>query len=142
MISYSRQTIDKSDIDYVSEVLNSNWITQGSTTKKFENSLKSYFGTKYCCAVANGTAALHLSGLALNWKKGDIVITSPITFLASANCILYSGATPDFVDIDPKSYTIDPNLLEEKLKFYLEKGNKVSSVVGVDYAGQPCDGKL
>ena len=75
-----------------------------------------YFGSNHACAVANGTAALHLTGLALEWQPGDIVITSPITFLATANCIVYAGATPDFVDIDPVSYTIDPNLVEEKIK--------------------------
>ena len=100
MISYSKQSIDQSDIDAVIAVLNGDWLTQGPAIETFENDLKSYFGAKNVCAVANGTAALHLTALALGWQSGDIVITSPITFLATANCIVYAGATPDFVDIE------------------------------------------
>ena len=141
MISYGKQSIDQTDIDAVVEVLKSDWLTQGPAVETFENDLKSYFGTKYVCAVSNGTAALHLAGLALGWQPGDIVITSPITFLATANCIVYAGATPDFVDIDPITYTIDPNLVEEKVKFYQFKGKKVKAIIGIDYAGLPCDWK-
>ena len=118
MISYGKQSIEQSDIDAVIDVLNGDWLTQGPAVETFENDLKSYFGAKNVCAVANGTAALHLTGLALGWQTGDIVITSPITFLATANCIVYAGATPDFVDIDPITYTLDPNKLEEKVKSY------------------------
>ena len=139
MISYGKQSIDQSDIDAVVEVLKGDWLTQGPSVETFENDLQKYFGPKYACAVSNGTAALHLSSLALGWKPDDIVITSPITFLATANCIVYSGATPDFVDIDFKTYTIDPNLVEEKVKFYQTKGKKVKAIIGVDYAGHPCD---
>ena len=141
MISYGKQSIDQSDIDAVIEVLKSDWLTQGPKVEAFENDLKSYFGSKYACAVSNGTAALHLTGIALGWKEGDIVITSPITFLASANCIVYSGATPDFVDINKKTYTIDPNLVEEKVKYYKSKGLNVKAIIGVDFAGHPCDWK-
>jgi len=141
MISYGKQSIDQSDIDAVVEVLKGDWLTQGPSVETFENDLQKYFGPKYACAVSNGTAALHLSSLALGWKPDDIVITSPITFLATANCIVYSGATPDFVDIDFKTYTIDPNLVEEKVKFYQIKGKKVKAIIGVDYAGHPCDWK-
>jgi len=141
MISYGKHYIDQSDIDAVVEVLKGDWITQGSAIERFENELKTYFGANHCCVTSNGTAALHLTGLALGWKPGDIVITSPITFLATANCIVYSGATPDFVDIDPVLYTIDPNQLEEKIKAYHLKGKKVKAVIGVDYAGHPCDWK-
>ena len=139
MISYGKQSIDKSDIDAVVEVLQSDWLTQGPTVELFENDLKTYFGADHCCVVSNGTAALHLTGLALGWKPGDIVITSPITFLASANCIIYAGATPDFVDIDPCSYTIDPNRLEQKIKDYHGKGKRIKAVVAIDFAGHPCD---
>ena len=111
MISYGKQTIDKSDIDSVVQVLKGDWLTQGPAVETFENDLKNYFGAKHVCAVVNGTAALHLTGLALGWQPDDIVITSPITFLATANCIVYVGATPDFADIDPLTYTIDPNML-------------------------------
>ena len=141
MITYGRQSIDQSDIDAVVEVLKGDWITQGPAVERFENDLKLFFGAKHACAVSNGTAALHLTGLVLGWQPSDIVITSPITFLATANCIVYSGATPDFVDIDPVTYTIDPNQLEEKVKTYQSQGKKVKAVIGVDYAGHPCDWK-
>ena len=141
MITYGRQSIDQSDIDAVVEVLKGDWLTQGPAVERFENDLKLFFGAKHACAVSNGTAALHLTGLVLGWQPSDIVITSPITFLATANCIVYSGATPDFVDIDPVTYTIDPNQLEEKVKTYQSQGKKVKAVIGVDYAGHPCDWK-
>ena len=141
MISYGKQTIDQSDIDAVVNILKGDWLTQGPAVDIFENNLNDYFGSKYCCAVSNGTAALHLVGLALEWEPGDIILTSPITFLATANCIVYSGATPDFVDIDPQNYTLDPNLLEEKIKNYHLNGKKVKAVIGIDFAGHPCDWK-
>jgi len=139
MISYGKQSIDQSDINAVIDVLNSDWMTQGPAVETFENDLNNYFGAKHACAVSNGTTALHTAGLALGWQNGDIVITSPITFLASANCIIYTAATPDFVDIDPVSYTIDPNLVEEKVKAHQSIGKKVKAIIGVDYAGHPCD---
>ena len=141
MIPYGKQSIDQSDIDAVVKVLKSDWITQGSAVETFENDLNNYFGSKHACAVSNGTAALHLTGPALGWQPGDIVITTPITFLATANCIIYAGATPDFVDIDPVSYTIDPNQVENKIKAHRNKGKKVKTVIGVDFAGHPCDWK-
>jgi len=139
MISYGKQSIDQTDIDAVVQVLKSDWLTQGPAVKTFENDLQKYFGAKHTCVVSNGTAALHLTALALDWQPGDIVITSPITFLATANCIVYAGAIPDFIDIDPNTYTLDPNLAEEKVKFYQSKGKKVKAIIGVDYAGHPCD---
>ncbi|MBT6112552.1 MAG: UDP-4-amino-4,6-dideoxy-N-acetyl-beta-L-altrosamine transaminase [Candidatus Marinimicrobia bacterium] len=141
MISYGKQSIDQSDIDAVIDVLNSDWMTQGPAVETFEDDLNQYFGSKYCCAVSNGTAALHLTGLSLGWGPGDVIITTPITFLATANSIVYSGAKPDFVDIDPVTYTIDPNQVEEKVKFYHSKGKKVKAIIGVDFAGHPCDWK-
>jgi len=141
LISYGKQSIDQSDIDAVIEILKGDWLTQGSAVETFEKDLKVYFGADHACAVANGTAALHLTGLVLGWKHGDIVITSPITFLATANCIIYTGATPDFADIDPVTCTIDPNKVEEKVKFYQSKGKNVTAIIGVDYAGHPCDWK-
>ena len=82
-----------------------------------------------------------MAGLALGWKEGDIIITTPITFLASANSVVYTGATPDFVDIDPTTYTIDPNKVESKIKYYRSKGKSVKAIIGVDFAGHPCDWK-
>ena len=139
MITYGKQSIDKNDIESVIEVLEGELITQGPKVKEFESALKKKFGTKYSCVVSSGTAALHLTGLALGWRSDDIIITSPITFLASANAIIYTGSIPDFVDIDPLRYTIDPNKLEDKVKKYLNKGKKIKAVIGIDYAGHPCD---
>ena len=141
MISYGKQSIDQADIDSVVEILKGDWLTQGPAVEIFESDLKNYFGANHACAVANGTAALHLTGLALGWRAEDIVITSPITFLATANCIVYAGAKPDFVDIDPISYTIDPNKVEKKVKHYRSIGKNVKAIIGIDYAGHPCDWK-
>ncbi|MEW6653287.1 MAG: DegT/DnrJ/EryC1/StrS family aminotransferase, partial [Bacteroidota bacterium] len=97
--SYGKQLIDDDDIRAVVETLKGDWLTQGPSVQKFESALAEKFGSENACAAANGTASLHLIALGLGWQKGDIVITSPITFLASANCAVYAGATPDFVDI-------------------------------------------
>ena len=141
MINYGKQSIDRKDISEVLKVLKSDWLTQGPQINKFELALKKHFGAKYCSVVSNGTAALHLAGLALGWKKGDIVLTSPISFLASSNCILYSGATPDFVDIDKSSYNIEINKLETKIKKLKLSSKKVVAIIATDYAGNPCDWK-
>ena len=140
-ISYSKQHIDQYDIKSVLRVLRSNFITQGPKIVEFETALKKRFGSKYCRVVSSGTAALHLSALALGWKSKDIILTSPITFLASVNAITYVGATVDLVDINPVTYTIDVNKLEDKIKKYKKKGKKIKAIIGVDYAGHPCDWK-
>jgi len=137
--SYGRQFIHEEDIQAVADVLRSDWLTQGPLIPQFEKALCEKLGSQYASVVCNGTAALHLAALALGWKGGDVVLTTPITFVASANCVLYAGATPDFVDIDPASYTIDINLLEAKIKKIRTTGNKIKAVVGVDFAGHPCD---
>lgn len=139
MISYGKQTIEKDDIEAIIDVLNGDWLTQGPAIDLFEKDLCDYFGSQYACAVSNGTAALHLAAIALGWSKGDIILTTPITFLASVNSIYYVGAIPDFVDIHPESYTIDTEKLELKIKDYNAIGKKVKAVIGVDYAGHPCD---
>ena len=139
MINYGKQSLDEIDINEVVSILKSDWLTQGPAVENFENNLKEYFDANYACAVSNGTAALHLAALSLNFQKDDIIITSPITFLATANCIEYVGATPDFVDIDPVNYTIDPNKLDEKIKLLISDGKKPKGIIGVDYAGHPCD---
>jgi UDP-4-amino-4,6-dideoxy-N-acetyl-beta-L-altrosamine transaminase len=136
---YGKQTIEDDDIKAVVETLKSDWLTQGPTILNFENALCEKFGGKFTSAVSNGTAGLHLIALGLGWKKDDIIITSPITFLASANCAVYVGAKPDFVDIENSTFTIDTNKLESKLKNYLSQNIKVKAVVAVDYAGHPCD---
>ena len=127
MISYGRQHIDNNDIKAVVKVLKNNLITQGPSVEKFEKSLSKTFGSKYSCALSSGTAALHLLGLALGWKKGDIVFTTPISFLATSNSILYTGAKPEFIDIDKDDYNINVNLLLKKiLKFKKEKKKNCS----------------
>lgn len=137
--SYGKQTIDDADIQSVVETLKSDRLTQGPVISNFEQALNKKFGSKYSSAVANGTAGLHLIAMALGWKKDDIIITSPITFLASANCAIYTGATPDFADINESTYTIDPSELEWKLKQYSIRNKKVKAVIAVDFAGHPCD---
>ena len=129
MINYGRQFLDKKDILSVSNILKSNWLTQGPIVKKFETALKKKFGANYCCVVSNGTAALHLAGLSLGWKKGDIVIASSLSFLASSNSIIYTGATPSFVDINPTTYTIDVRQVEKKLKIFANRNKKVVAII-------------
>lgn len=137
--SYGKQTISQEDIDAVVEALKSDWLTQGPAIQKFENALCEKFGSKYASVAANGTAGLHLTALGLGWGKNETVITSPITFLATANCAVYVGAEIDFADIDAVSYTIDPSKLEDKIKFYRSQNKNIKAVVAVDYAGHPCD---
>ena len=137
--SYGKQSIDAEDIQSVIDVLKSDWLTQGPTIERFERALCNYLKAEHAAIVCNGTAALHLTALALGWRKGDIILTTPITFLASANCIVYAGAIPDFVDIDAKSYTIDVNKIEDKIKLYRKRGKTVKAIIAVDFAGQPCD---
>ncbi|MFZ6032413.1 MAG: UDP-4-amino-4,6-dideoxy-N-acetyl-beta-L-altrosamine transaminase [Melioribacter sp.] len=137
--SYGKQNIDHDDIERVVEVLKSDWLTQGPKVSEFEKALSEKFGSQYAAACSNGTAGLHLIALGLGWSKGDVIITTPITFLASANCAIYVGANVDFADIDERYYTIDPEKLEEKIKYYRAKNINVKAVVAVDYAGHPCD---
>ena len=115
-ISYGRQYISNEDIQSVKKSLNSDMITQGAYVDLFENKLRNYFKSKYSLVVSNGTAALHLAMLSLNLSSKDTVVTSPLSFLASANCVEYVGAKVDFCDIEKTSYTLDPNKLEDKLK--------------------------
>ena len=141
MISYGKQYIDNNDIKAVVKVLKNNLITQGPTVEKFEKSLSKTFGSKYGCALSSGTAALHLLGLALGWKKGDIVLTTPISFLATSNSILYTGAKPEFIDIDKDDYNINVNLLLEKILKFKKEKKKIVAIICTDFAGHPCDWK-
>jgi dTDP-4-amino-4,6-dideoxygalactose transaminase len=106
-ISYGRQDISDEDIQAVVDVLKSDWLTQGPNVKKFEEAFSKYIGSDFSVAVSNGTAALHLSILALNLEPGDKVITTPNTFVASANCVKFCGGEIVFVDIDPSTYLLD-----------------------------------
>ena len=141
MISYGRQYLDRNAINSVVKSLKNNLITQGPEIKKFESSLKNKFGSNFCCVVSSGTAALHLSGNALGWKKNDVILTSPIGFLASANSVIYNGAKPDFVDIDLKTYNIDPKKIIKKIEKYKKLKKKITAIIAVDYGGFPCDWK-
>ena len=139
MIYYAKHFIDRSDIFAVSKVLDKELLTQGKKVIQFQNSLNKMFKAKYSSVVSNGTAALHLAGYALNWKKNDYVITTPITFLASVNCILYHQAIPILVDIDKDTFNIDLNFLEDKIKNLKKKKKLIKSVIAVDFGGNPCD---
>ena len=141
MINYGKQYLDKKDISAVVSVLKSDWLTQGPKVKEFETSLKNFFGAKYCSVVSNGTAALHLAVKAMGWKKGDYVFTTPNSFLATSNSILYVGAKPIFIDIDPLTFNINVKKLEEKIKINKKKGRRLVGIIATDYAGQPCDWK-
>jgi UDP-4-amino-4,6-dideoxy-N-acetyl-beta-L-altrosamine transaminase len=133
MLPYGRQTISEEDIQAVIAALRSDFLTQGPLIEEFEKRFAEKVGAKHAVAVNNATAALHLAMRIAGIGQGDRVVTSPITFLASANAAAYVGATPDFSDIDPVSYTLDPVTLE---KNWLPD---TKAVVAVDYAGQACD---
>lgn len=139
MIPYGKQDISQQDIDAVVDVLNSDFLTQGPKVPEFEHALIKHTGAKYALAVNSATSALHIACLALGLGEGDWLWTSPITFVASANCGLYCGAQVDFVDIDPRTYNMCPNKLEEKLKVAKASGTLPKVVVPVHLCGQPCD---
>lgn len=139
MIPYGKQDISQQDIDAVVDALNSDFLTQGPKVPEFEHALIKHTGAKYALAVNSATSALHIACLALGLGKGDWLWTSPITFVASANCGLYCGAQVDFVDIDPRTYNMCPNKLEEKLKVAKVSGTLPKVVVPVHLCGQPCD---
>lgn len=129
-IYYGRQWIDEDDIQAVADTLRSDYITCGPKVKEMERDLKTYTGAEYAVAVSNGTAALHCACIAAEIGSGDEVITTPITFVASANCALYCGARPVFADINPETYNIDP----ESIRAHIT--NKTRAVVAVDFTGQ------
>lgn len=139
MITYGRQDITQADIDAVIACLQSDYLTQGPIITKFEQSVAAYTGAQYAIAVSNATAALHIACLALDLRPGDWLWTTPNTFVASANCALYCGAQVDFVDIDPRTYNICPERLEEKLIKAKKVGKLPKIVVPVHLTGQPCD---
>ena len=138
-IPYARQSISQADIDAVIEVLNSKFLTQGPMVPAFENFISSYVGSDHAVALNSATSALHVACLALGVTSGDIVWTSPNTFVASSNCALYCGAAVDFVDIDPLSYNLSCDRLEEKLILAKKSGSLPKVVIPVHFCGQPCD---
>lgn len=139
MIPYGRQDISDSDIQAVVEILRSDFLTQGPAVPAFEKNLAEYCGVQHAVAVNSATSALHIACLALDVGPSDVVWTSPITFVASANCVLYCGASVDFVDIDPRTYNISVDRLAEKLAQAEQSGKLPKVVIPVHLCGQPCD---
>jgi UDP-4-amino-4,6-dideoxy-N-acetyl-beta-L-altrosamine transaminase len=138
-IPYGRQSISQDDIDAVVDVLKSDFLTQGPAVPAFEAAVLAHCGAAYAVAVNSATSALHIACLALGVGTGDIVWTSPITFVASANCARYCGAEIDFVDIDPVTFNMSPARLEEKLIKAAAAGTLPKVVIPVHMTGQPCD---
>lgn len=139
MIPYGRQDISEADIEAVVAVMRSNFLTQGPAVPAFEHAAANYCGSQYALAVNSATSALHIACLALDVGPGDFVWTSPITFVASANCALYCGAQVDFVDIDPRTYNLSVERLAEKLEQAKKTGCLPKVVIPVHLCGQPCD---
>ena len=132
-IPYAKQWIDEDDIQAVADVLRGDFLTTGPAVGTFGEDVARVAGTRYAVAIANGTAALHATMVAAGIGPGDEVITSPITFVASANCALYVGAIPVFADIDPRTYNIDPADVERKIT------SRTKAILPVHFTGQPCD---
>ncbi|MFH0934733.1 MAG: UDP-4-amino-4,6-dideoxy-N-acetyl-beta-L-altrosamine transaminase [Pseudomonadota bacterium] len=139
MIPYGRQEITQADIDAVVAVLRSDYLTQGPAVPAFEDAVARHVGARHAVAVNSATSALHIACLALGLGPGDRLWTTPITFVASANCGLYCGAEVDFVDIDPRTYNLCPQALERKLVEAEKAGRLPKIVVPVHLCGQPCD---
>lgn len=139
MIPYGKQEITQQDIDAVVDVLKSDFLTQGPQVPAFEKALINFTGAKHALAVNSATSALHIACLALGLGSGDILWTTPVTFVASANCGLYCGAEVDFVDIDSATYNLCPVKLEEKLVAAKVQGKLPKVLVAVHLCGQPCD---
>lgn len=133
MLPYGHQWIDQDDIKAVSEVLQSDWITQGPKVEEFEKNFATYIGARYAVAVNSGTAALHTACFAAGISKGDKVITTPITFVASANCVIYQGGTPVFADIREDTLNIDPEEIKKKIT------SDTRALIPVDFTGLPVD---
>lgn len=132
-IQYGKQSIDEDDIQAVVDVLRGNYLTTGPKIAEFEKIMCEYTGAKYGVAIANGTAALHAACYAAGIQAQDEVITTPITFAASANCVLYCGGKPVFADIKPDTYNIDPEDIRRKIT------NKTKAIIPVHFTGQPCE---
>ncbi|WP_042013267.1 UDP-4-amino-4,6-dideoxy-N-acetyl-beta-L-altrosamine transaminase [Aeromonas fluvialis] len=139
MIPYSRQSISQADIDAVVGVLKSDFLTQGPVVPRFEQAVADYCDARFGVAVNSGTAALHIACLALGVGLGDWVWTSPISFVASANCALYCGAQVDFVDVEPDTGNLCAVELEKKLALAKKEGKLPKVVIPVHFAGLPCD---
>jgi UDP-4-amino-4,6-dideoxy-N-acetyl-beta-L-altrosamine transaminase len=139
VIPYGRQSIDEADVEAVVDALTSDFLTQGPAIPRFEQAMAEHCGAAHAVATCNATAALHVACLALGLGPGDRLWTSPITFVASANCALYCGAEVDFVDIDPRTYNLSAEALEARLVQAEREGRLPKIVIPVHLTGQPCD---
>src|SRR5580700_10388143 len=133
LLPYGHQTIDENDIRAVVETLRSDWLTTGPKVAEFEEALAAWVGAKYAVSFSSGTAALHAAAFAAGLKPGDEAITSPMTFAATANSVLYQGATPVFADVSTDTLNLDPELAAARIT------SRTKAILPVDYAGHPAD---
>src|SRR5207302_2275486 len=133
MLPYGRQFVSEDDIQAVMQVLRSDWLTTGPKVREFEEAFASCVGVKYAVSFSSGTAALHAAAFAAGLKPGDEAITTPMTFAATANCVLYQGATPVFADVCPDTLNLDPQEAAKRITL------KTRVILPVDYAGHPAD---
>src|SRR5271166_1631819 len=133
LLPYGRQSIDDADIEAVVEVLKSDWLTTGPKIGEFEERFAAWVGARYAVSFSSGTAALHGAAFAAGLGPGDEAITSPMTFCATANCVLYQGATPVFADVSPDTLNPDPGQVAPKIN------SRVKAIIAVDYAGHPAE---
>lgn len=133
LLPYGQQWVDEADIEAVVQVLRSAWLTTGPKVTEFEEAFAEFVGARYAVAVSSGTAALHAAMYAIDVKPGDEVIVPAMTFAATANCVVFQGGTPIFVDVDPETLLIDPKQVEARIT------SRTKAIVAVDYTGHPCD---
>ena len=133
LLPYGRQSIDDADIRSVVDVLRSDWLTTGPKVAEFEEAFAARVGAAHAVSFSSGTAALHAAAFAAGLKAGDEAITTPMTFAATANCVLYQGATPVFADVSPDTLNLDPAEVERKIS------SRTGAILPVDYAGHPAD---
>src|SRR5260370_39626813 len=131
LLPYGRQSLDEADIQAVVEVLKSDWLTTGPKVGEFEERFAAWVGSKYAVSFSSGTGALHAASFAAGLQSGDEAITTPLTFCATANCVLYQGATPVFADVTPDTLNLDPKEVSKKLS------SRTKAIIAVDYAGHP-----
>ncbi|HLA44465.1 MAG TPA: aminotransferase class I/II-fold pyridoxal phosphate-dependent enzyme, partial [Aggregatilineales bacterium] len=132
LLPYGRQQIDEEDIAAVIEALQSDWLTTGPGVQEFEQAFAQFIGVDHAVAVSSGTAALHAAVYAIDLQPGDEVILTPMTFVATANCVVYQGGVPCFADVEPDTLLIDPDSVKAQIT------NRTRAIIAVDYAGQPC----
>ena len=134
MLPYGRQSVSEEDIQAVAEVLRSDWLTTGPRVGEFEERFAAWLGVKYAVSFSSGTAALHASAFTAGLRPGDEAITTPMTFCATANCVMYQGATPVFADVSRDTLNLDPGRVAKAVFFFRTK-----AIIAVDYAGHPAD---